>query len=211
VSAADLINTADEATLADILFHYGEERKSRTIARAIVTDRDTRPFTRTSELADLVARVLGRRHNDPKHPATRTFQALRIAVNHEFQEVVAGLSGAERVLKPGGRLVVVTFHSLEDRIVKRWLTARTKQRGGGGSRHQPEKIELQQSSFELINRRPLTPSQAELARNPRSRSAKLRSATRLDTPPILDDGEVLGVKTVDLTRAGTRDSRQGRS
>ena len=196
-SAADLVNTADEADIADILYHYGEERRSRAIARAIVAEREKAPFKRTLQLADLVERVLGRNPRDPKHPATRTFQALRIAVNRELDEIVRGLAGAERLLKPGGRLVVVTFHSLEDRIVKRFLAERSG-KVGGASRHLPEKVELHSASFRLVNQRPLTPGKDETERNPRARSAKLRAAIRLDAPARPLDAGVLGLPPVRL-------------
>lgn len=195
-TAADLINTADEGVIADILFHYGEERRSRAIAKAIVKARGEAPFTRTRQLADLVTSVLGRKPGDPKHPATRTFQALRIAVNAEFWEIAHGLSGAERLLKPGGRLVVVTFHSLEDRIVKRFLGARAG-KGGAGSRHLPEQFQLQPPSFRLVNSRALPPGNDELARNPRARSAKLRAAVRLDAPAHPLDFKALGVPEIE--------------
>lgn len=195
VSAADIVNTYDEAAIADILFHYGEERRSRAIAKAIVARRDEQPFSRTLELAALVERVIGRKPGDPKHPATRTFQALRIAANDEFGQIVSGLVGAERLIKPGGRLVVVTFHSLEDRIVKRFFAERAGKRDAG-SRHLPETVQLNPPSFQLVNQRPLTPSEAELRANPRARSAKLRAATRLDAPTWPVDARKLGVPQV---------------
>ncbi|MEO0672162.1 MAG: 16S rRNA (cytosine(1402)-N(4))-methyltransferase RsmH, partial [Pseudomonadota bacterium] len=194
-SAADLVNSLGEAELADILFHYGEERRSRAIARAIVADRVAQPFTRTKQLADLVGRILKSRPGDPKHPATRTFQALRIAVNAEFDEIAAGLSGAERVLKPDGRLVVVTFHSIEDRIVKRFLAARSG-KTAAVSRHLPGSIESEQPGFQLINQRPLTPGNEEINANPRARSAKLRAAIRTTAPHRSVSPDALGVPKV---------------
>jgi 16S rRNA (cytosine1402-N4)-methyltransferase len=181
-SAADFLNTADEETIANVLYDYGEEKKSRLIARAIVKDRATTPFTSTRQLAGLVSRLLGGRREDGRHPATRTFQALRIHVNDELGELEAGLAAAERILKPGGRLVVVTFHSLEDRIVKRFLAARSG-RETGGSRHLPP-VSTPKSppSLRLLYQRPLTPSQPELDSNPRARSAHLRAAIRTETP-----------------------------
>ena len=125
LSAADIVNTFEKDEIADILYQLGEERRSRAIAAAIVADRQKAPFERTGQLADLVSRVLGRRHDDAKHPATRTFQALRLYVNDELGELERGLEAAERILKPGGRLAVVSFHSLEDRIVKRFLQSRS--------------------------------------------------------------------------------------
>jgi len=175
-SAADLINNADEATLADVLFQYGEERQSRRIARAIVNDR---PFTRTLELAGLIERVLGRGKPGQSHPATRSFQAIRIAINDEFGALISGLEAAERALKPGGKLVVVTFHSLEDRIVKRFLASRSETTQG--SRYAPE-TQVEAGQFKLLGRKAIGPDDIELAENPRSRSAKLRIATRTDAP-----------------------------
>jgi len=178
-SAADLVNDMDEAELANVIFAYGEERQSRRVARAIVKARETRRIETTHELAAVVERALGRRHDDDRHPATRAFQALRIAVNDELGELSRGLVAAERVLAPGGRLVVVTFHSLEDRIVKRFL-ARRSGRLGSGSRHGPPATEERAPSFHLINHRPVTPTQTELSLNPRARSSKLRAAVRTD-------------------------------
>ncbi len=181
-SAATLVNECEEADLADIIFAFGEERQSRRVARAIVKARERKPIETTRELAAVVERALGRRHDDDRHPATRTFQALRIAVNDELGELVRGLEAAERMLAPGGRLVVVTFHSLEDRIVKRFL-ARRSGRTGTGSRHGPPASSAERApSFQLVNHRPVTPSGAELSENPRARSAKLRAATRTAAP-----------------------------
>ena len=182
-SAADYLATADEDDIARVLFEYGEERKSRLIARAIVHDRATTPFTSTRQLAGLVSRLLGGRGDDGRHPATRTFQALRIHVNDELGELERGLVAAERLLKPGGRLVVVTFHSLEDRIVKRFLLERSG-RAPAGSRHLPPQNESDRGkSFRIVNQRPLTSSQPELDANPRARSARLRAAVRTEAPP----------------------------
>jgi 16S rRNA (cytosine1402-N4)-methyltransferase len=181
-SAADIVNQSDEADLADLIFGLGEERQSRRIARAIVRAREARPIETTGELAAIIERALGRRHDDDRHPATRTFQALRIAVNDELGELVRGLRAAEALLAPEGRLVVVTFHSLEDRMVKRFL-ARRAGRAGGGSRHGPPVTGAEPApSFRLVNPKPVTPSEPELQRNPRARSAKLRAAVRTDAP-----------------------------
>lgn len=186
-SAADIVNEDDEATIADILFHLGEERQARRIARAIVADRAKAPFQTTRQLASLVERLLGRSWDERKHPATRTFQALRIAVNDELAEVARGLAAAERILKPGGRLVVVTFHSEEDRIVKQFL-ARRSGKVPSGSRHLPERLDTRlDASFRIVNRRPLTPSLEEIEANPRARSAKLRAAVRTEAPPLPSD------------------------
>lgn len=190
-SAADIVNTADEETLADIFYLYGEERASRRLARAIVHDRAIMPFTRTKALADMMARVLPQQGSRDIHPATRSFQALRIAVNDELGELTRGLVAAERVLKPGGRLVVVTFHSLEDRIVKRFFATRA---GRGGteirSRHLPPAADAPPRSFQLGGRQPITASEAETARNPRSRSAKLRAGTRTEAPAMPADASL---------------------
>ena len=179
-TAADVVNTAPEEALADILYRLAEERRSRAIARAIVADRAETTFQTSRSLADLVLRVLGGRSKDGKHPATRTFQALRIYTNDELGELARGLSAAERLLRPGGRLVVVTFHSLEDRIVKRFFSARAGKEERG-SRHLPEQsIKPAPPSFQIVNQRPLTPSKGELELNPRARSARVRAAIRTD-------------------------------
>ena len=192
-SAADVVNTAGENEIADILFHLGEERRAYQIARAIVQDRTATPFTRTRQLAELVSRVLGGRRGEPIHPATRTFQALRIHVNVELGELARGLAAAERCLKPGGRLVVVTFHSLEDRIVKRFLIERAGKQSRG-SRHLPQhSVELQAPSFRLVNPKPLTPQKGEQDVNPRARSARLRAAERTEAPAWPLDHEAVGV------------------
>jgi 16S rRNA (cytosine1402-N4)-methyltransferase len=181
-TAADVVNTASESELADILYQLGEEKRSRAIARAIVAQRATSPLQTTKALADLVKRVIGGRAVPGHHPATRTFQALRIYVNDELGELARGLSAAERCLNPGGRLVVVTFHSLEDRIVKRFLAARSG-RQDRGSRHLPEQsIKPSAPSFQIVNQRPLTPSKGELELNPRARSARARAAIRTKAP-----------------------------
>ena len=191
-SAADIVNGADEADLAAILFHLGEERESRRIARAVVADRVATPFTRTRQLAELVGRVV---RGSPKgiHPATRTFQALRIAVNDELGELLAALEAAERALAPGGVLAVVTFHSLEDRLVKRFL-GRAAGRGGTGSRHLPQS-QAAPASFTLPPGQPVLPGEDELGRNPRARSAKLRVGHRTAAaalPPDPDLHKLIG-------------------
>jgi 16S rRNA (cytosine1402-N4)-methyltransferase len=179
-TAADLVNGADAERLADILYYYGEERQARRIARAIVNDRTSTPFTTTRQLAGLIARLVPARPTDI-HPATRTFQALRIAVNDELGELVRALAAAERVLQPGGRLAVVSFHSLEDRIVKQFLAARSG-RGQTRSRLLPGEPDLPPPSFQVAGRQPIVPSEAEMRANPRARSAKLRVATRTAAP-----------------------------
>jgi 16S rRNA (cytosine1402-N4)-methyltransferase len=180
-SAADLVNGEAEAELARIFYVYGEERASRRIAGALVRRRAEQPFERTLDLADTVERVLGGRRGAPVHPATRVFQALRIAVNEELAELEAGLRAAERVLAPGGRLAVVTFHSLEDRIVKSFLTERAG-RTPSASRHLPPAHRGPEPSFALIFNGARAPSDAETAANPRARSAKLRAARRTEAP-----------------------------
>lgn len=180
-TAADLVNTAEQDELARIIFVYGEERESRRIARAIVRRREEQPFTRTLELAEFVERTLGGRRGAKIHPATRTFQGLRIAVNEELAELEAGLVAAERVLKAGGRLAVVTFHSLEDRIVKNFLGVRAG-RTPAGSRHAPPTAKGAEPSFRLLFNGAHSAGDAEAKANPRARSAKLRAAIRTDAP-----------------------------
>jgi len=180
-SAADIVNTYDHGPLAHILKLYGEERQSGRIATAILRRRVVQPFSRTLDLAEVVERALGGRRGAPTHPATRTFQALRIAVNDELGELTAGLEAAERTLSPGGRLAVVTFHSLEDRIVKAFLTERSGN-APGGSRHAPVAIETRQPSFTLQFKGAREAGETELAANPRARSARLRAAVRTSAP-----------------------------
>ena len=180
-TAADLVNDADQAELARILFVYGEERESRRIARAIVRRREEQPFTRTLELAEFIEKALGGRRGAKVHPATRSFQAIRIAVNEELSELEAGLDAAERALKVGGRLCVVTFHSLEDRIVKTFLAVRAG-KTPSGSRHAPPVEIGPASSFELLFNGAHAPTELEQAANPRARSAKLRAAVRTAAP-----------------------------
>lgn len=177
-SAADFVNTADEADIANIIFRLGEEPKSRRVARAIVA---ARPITRTSELATVVRKATGYRAGDKKDPATRTFQAIRIHLNRELEELEEGLVAAERVLKPGGRLAVVTFHSLEDRIVKRFLRDRSGS-APAASRHVPVTTSGPPPSFSAVAKA-VRPSEAEIARNPRARSATLRVAQRTASAP----------------------------
>jgi 16S rRNA (cytosine1402-N4)-methyltransferase len=178
-SAADVVAQASVQDLASIIATLGEERMARGVARAIVRERTQAPIRTTRALAEIVGRVV---HARPGaiHPATRTFQALRMFVNEELAELAEALKAAEAILKPGGRLVVVTFHSLEDRLVKTFLNERGKR--SGGSRHQPEVIEPA-PSFRILTGRPVTPDDAEIAANPRARSAKLRAAERTEAAP----------------------------
>ncbi|MEO0370483.1 MAG: 16S rRNA (cytosine(1402)-N(4))-methyltransferase RsmH [Pseudomonadota bacterium] len=187
-SAADIVNGASEEVLADILYLFGEERASRRIARAIVK---ARPIETTLDLAGVVAGCLPRAKPGQAHPATRSFQAIRIAVNEEYEELVEGLEAAERVLKPGGQLAVVTFHSVEDRIVKRFLQAKADA-GGGGSRHGPQEA-AREPQFVLKSRKAVAPDVAEVAANPRARSAKLRLAVRTSAAHEAVDRRGLGM------------------
>jgi 16S rRNA (cytosine1402-N4)-methyltransferase len=177
-SAADLVNTASARDLAFIISTLGEERFARPIARAIVKARDEAPITTTRALSEIIGTVLKQRPGEV-HPATRTFQALRIFVNDELGELAEALSGAERMLKAGGKLVVISFHSLEDRIVKTFFAERS--RTGGGSRHAPE-VTLAAPSFTVLTRKPAVADGDEINENPRSRSAKLRAAERTGAP-----------------------------
>jgi 16S rRNA (cytosine1402-N4)-methyltransferase len=197
-TASDVVNALPERDLAAIIATLGEEKRARAIARAILARRAEEPITRTGELADIVARVLGRRHDDPKHPATRTFQALRLYLNDELVELARGMNAAEHLLKPKGTLAVVTFHSLEDRIAKRFFAARSMP-APKGSRHLPEKGGSNfLPSFRLLNRRPLSPSKDEIRLNPRARSARLRAGERTDAPPHALDLASLGVPRIAL-------------
>ena len=188
LSAADICNDADEAEIASIIYLYGEERASRRIAKAIVA---ARPLTTTLQLASIVSGCLPRSKPGQSHPATRTFQALRIAVNNEYGELAEGLMAAERALKPGGQLAVVTFHSVEDRMVKRFLQARS---GGmaNSNRYAPEIVQ-DTAAFAVKKRKAIGPDDDELAINPRSRSAKLRVAVRTDAPAAAIDPATLGM------------------
>ncbi|HVJ03954.1 MAG TPA: 16S rRNA (cytosine(1402)-N(4))-methyltransferase RsmH [Sphingomonas sp.] len=182
-SAADWLNTAEESEIADVLFQYGEEPRSRRVAKAIIA---ARPLTRTAELANVVRKALGHKPHDKKDPATRTFQAIRIHLNRELDELAEGLAAAERVLKPGGRLAVVTFHSLEDRMVKRFLRERSGSEPAG-SRHRPAVGPRAEPSFEPPAKA-VRPGEAEVARNPRARSATLRVARRTAAAPWSSEG-----------------------
>jgi len=181
LSAADAVNRLSEGALADLIYRYGEDDDSRRIARAIVQARAAAPITRTLQFAKLVEDSVGGRRGARTHPATKTFQALRMLVNDELGELARGLSAAERALKPGGRLVVVSFHSLEDRMVKHFITERADAQGRG-SRHAPDLPPERAPSFAIDRKRATVSSDAETAVNPRARSASLRWATRTDEP-----------------------------
>ena len=186
-SAADVVMQADERMLAQILWNYGEEKASRRIARAIVSARRDGPITTTSQLAAVIHAVMPAKRPGQIDPATRSFQALRIYINRELDELTDGLAAVEAMLEPGGILAVVSFHSLEDRIVKRFLTARS-QAAARPSRHMPD-IDGPASTFELLGRKAVVPSVGEQAENTRARSAKLRVACRTTAPAIaaIDD------------------------
>jgi 16S rRNA (cytosine1402-N4)-methyltransferase len=197
-SAADIVNGADEAELADIIHYYGEDHAARRIARSIVETRARTPIRTTLELAEAVARVLPRPKPGQSHPATRTFQAIRIAVNAEFSELVEGLGAAERALKPGGALAVVTFHSLEDRVVKRFF----QQASGGeakANRYAPEAV-TRAPRFDLVTRKAIAPTPQEMAENPRARSAKLRIGRRTTAQAEAPDAASLDAPTMPETR-----------
>ena len=196
-TASDLVNTLSEGELAEIIGRLGEERRARAIARTIVAHRGDAPILTTGELAEIVARVLGRKRDETKHPATRTFQALRLYLNDELGELANGLAAAERLLNAGGRLVVVTFHSLEDRIAKRFFASRSAP-PPRASRHLPEsETEAFAPSFRLLNRRPVEPNQREISANPRARSARLRAAERTASP-----AHPLDLAALDVPRLG---------
>ena len=190
-TAADIVNEYEAEEIAEILYNYGEERASRRIARAIVEQRDANPFTTTLQLADLIEKCLPRKKPGQSHPATRSFQALRIAVNNEYGELYQGLMAAEQALAPGGLLAVVTFHSVEDRMAKRFLQQRAGTTGNA-NRFAPQ-LEVEKPAFELLGRKAITASEEELAANTRARSAKLRLARRTDAPAAPIDAKSLGM------------------
>jgi 16S rRNA (cytosine1402-N4)-methyltransferase len=197
-TAADVVARASEADLANIIYIFGEERHSRAVARAIVAARKDGPIATTRALAEIVGKVVWAKPGEI-HPATRTFQALRIFVNEELDELHLALAAAERVLKPGGRLVVVSFHSLEDRMVKNFLSERGKT--GGGSRHLPE-VAQSAPSFRILTKRPVTAGDDEVRANPRARSAKLRAAERTDAPAFAADRLPEWPSLADVMRGG---------
>lgn len=190
-TAADLVKNLDDTELADILYTYGEERASRRIARAIVKEREVAPIRTTRHLAKIIEGCLPRAKPGQTHPATRSFQALRIAVNDEYGQLADGLKAAERALAPGGKLAVVTFHSIEDRMVKRFLQ-QTSGAGGRGNRYAPEQAETA-PRFTVPTRRAVGPDDDELAANPRARSARLRVADRTEAPASRADRVAMGM------------------
>lgn len=202
-TAADIVNRVRSADLTRIFGLLGEERHAGRIARAIERRRQDQPFTTTRDLAQLIETVAPRRSQDKIHPATRVFQALRIFVNEELSELAAALFAAEQVLKPGGRLVVVSFHSLEDRIVKRYFQSRSG-KASGSSRHLPQ-AETVEARFELIGKGVITASKREMNENPRSRSAKLRAGVRTSAPPMAADETIFNLpQLLNVTVEGPR-------
>lgn len=203
ISAADVVNTFERQDLTRIIGILGDERQASRISAEIVAQRQKSPFETTMQLANCVEKVLGRKTRDRIHPATRTFQALRIFVNRELEELADALLAAERLLKPGGRLVIVTFHSLEDRLVKRFLKDRAEQ--SGGSRHLPQVADTT-LTFQQTKRGAIAASKLEAEKNPRARSAKLRWALRTDAVAGSEDRAVFGLPRL----ASTEPSRRGR-
>jgi 16S rRNA (cytosine1402-N4)-methyltransferase len=199
-TAGDVVNRMEPGDLARVIAVLGEERKARAVAAAIARARSERAIVGTVELADIVAKAVGRRGAGEIHPATRTFQALRIFVNRELDELAEALAASERVLAAGGRLVVVAFHSLEDRIVKRFMTERSA-RAPGGSRHLPEAAR-REPTFELLTRGAVVPGAAEVDANPRARSARLRAARRTAAPPRGFDKRAIGVPELPVFPTG---------
>ncbi len=183
MSAADVVNAMPEAQLKRVIAVLGEENRARAIAKAIARRREDQPFSRTGDLAGLIESVIGKRPGDRIHPATRTFQALRIYVNAELEQLAAGLAACECLLVPGGRVLVVSFHSLEDRITKRFFAARTG-KTARPSRHAPHGDDGPAASFRDIARGGIVPGNAEINSNPRARSARLRAAERTSAPVI---------------------------
>lgn len=196
-TAADLVNGLAEEEIANVLYLFGEEKKSRYIAKAIVERRVEEPFKTTTDLAQLIEKVVFKKAKDKIHPATRSFQALRIYLNDELGELLRGLNAASRILKPGGRLVVVCFHSLEDRIVKNYLRCASG-RVPNQSRHLPEINKEDAPSFHLINPKAVKANDEEMSRNKRARSALLRSGVRTSSPPLEFLEADLGIKSLQL-------------
>ncbi len=196
-TAADLVNGLAEEEIANVLYQFGEEKKSRYIAKAIVERRVTEPFRTTTELAQLIETVVYKKAKDKIHPATRSFQALRIYLNDELGELLRGLNAASRILKPGGSLVVVCFHSLEDRIVKNYFRSASG-RVPNQSRHLPEINKESSPSFRIINTKAVKANDEEMSQNKRARSALLRSGIRTEAPPLEFFEGDLGIKSLQL-------------
>ncbi len=201
-SAADIVNSADESALADIFFQYGEERRSRALARAVVQARKSESIETTGMLAAIIEQASPAKRTGQPHPATRVFQALRIAVNDELGELARGLAAAEKLLGEGGRLVVVTFHSLEDRVVKRFFQQRSRQGGAGVSRHVPDAPDAPEPSFEMLSRKAIAAGPEELEVNPRARSAKLRAGRRTSAPAHFAEMKGLGLPGLVMSGGG---------
>jgi 16S rRNA (cytosine1402-N4)-methyltransferase len=191
-SAADVVNSLPARELAQVIRVLGEEKRAGSIARAIVRARDREAITRTGALAEIVSGAVGGRRGERKHPATRTFQALRIYVNRELEELAEGLNAAERVLSAGGRLVIVAFHSLEDRMVKRFIAA-TSGQGRSASRHMPLPVDGPLPSFVELHHGGVAPGDDEIEANPRARSARMRAAERTGAPALQVDAHELGL------------------
>jgi 16S rRNA (cytosine1402-N4)-methyltransferase len=196
-TAADLVNGLAEEEIANVLYKFGEEKKSRYIARAIVERRVSEPFRTTTDLAQVIEAVVYKKAKDKIHPATRSFQALRIYLNDELGELLRGLNAASRILKPGGRLVVVCFHSLEDRIVKNYFRSASG-RVPNQSRHLPEINKECLPSFQIINPKAVKANDEEMSQNKRARSALLRSGVRTEAPPLEFFEADLGIKSLQL-------------
>ncbi len=209
MSAADFVNEAEPRELARVIRSLGEEQRARRIVDAIVAERAEARIERTARLADIVEQALGGRRGERTHPATKTFQAIRMHVNDELGEIARGLAAAERVLKPGGRLAVVSFHSLEDRAVKRFLNTRAG-RDAAPSRHDPAAfVAKAQPTFRLLHRRAVKPGEAEIAANPRARSARLRAAERLEGAPF--EVEEAPTRKSNYRQSANRKSSRGQS
>lgn len=207
LSAADVVNRADHSTLTRVFGILGEEKQASKVSRAVIAAREATAFSTTLQLADVIRKAIGRVPKDKIHPATRSFQGLRIFINRELEELAEGLFAAERILKPGGRLVVVTFHSLEDRIVKKFFADRTGSEGGGGSRHLPQ-MEMVAATFEQKKRGAVPAGASEIADNPRARSAKLRSGTRTDEPARESDMGLFGLPNLSPDKLTSSHSKQ---
>ncbi len=207
ISAADVVNNADHSTLTRVFGILGEEKQASKVSRAVIAAREAVPFSTTLQLAEVIRKAIGKGGKDKIHPATRSFQGLRIFINRELEELAQALFAAETILRPGGRLVVVTFHSLEDRIVKRFFQDRTG--GQGGSRHLPE-VSAKSATFEQGKRNAVAPGEEEIAANPRARSAKLRSGERTDLPARPADSGIFGLPNLAPEQLASSNPRKNR-